>query len=62
VAFALVVFSSYEVTEKAPYLGERRARIGEPTGGRWSVLAWRCWWEIKSKVEERRTLEEGSIR
>src|SRR5215208_91403 len=29
--FDLVVFSSYEVTERAPYLGERRAWIGEAT-------------------------------
>ena len=29
--FELVVFSSYEVTEKAPYLGETRSWIGEPT-------------------------------
>jgi hypothetical protein len=29
--FELVVFSSYEVTERAPYLGETRARIGEAT-------------------------------
>jgi hypothetical protein len=29
--FELVVFSSYEVTERAPYLGETRAWIGEPT-------------------------------
>jgi hypothetical protein len=29
--FELVVFSSYEVIERAPYLGERRAWIGEPT-------------------------------
>jgi hypothetical protein len=28
--FELVVFSSYEVTERAPYLGETRAWIGEP--------------------------------
>jgi hypothetical protein len=27
--FELVVFSSYEVTERAPYLGETRAWIGE---------------------------------
>ena len=27
--FELVVFSSYEVTEKAPYLGETRAWIGD---------------------------------
>jgi hypothetical protein len=29
--FELVVFSSYEVKEKAPYLGETRLTIGEPT-------------------------------
>jgi hypothetical protein len=29
--FDLVVFSSYEVTERAPYLGEMRAWIGEAT-------------------------------
>jgi hypothetical protein len=29
--FELVVFSSYKVEERAPYLGERRAWIGEPT-------------------------------
>jgi hypothetical protein len=29
--FDLVVFSSYEVTERAPYLGETRAWIGEAT-------------------------------
>ena len=29
--FDLVVFSSYEVVERAPYLGETRAWIGEPT-------------------------------
>jgi hypothetical protein len=29
--FELVVFSSYEVTERAPYLGETRAWIEEPT-------------------------------
>jgi hypothetical protein len=28
--FDLVTFSSYEVTERAPYLGERREWIGEP--------------------------------
>jgi hypothetical protein len=27
----LVVFSSYEVTERVPYLGESRTWIGEPT-------------------------------
>jgi len=29
--FDLVVFSIYEVSERAPYLGETRAWIGEPT-------------------------------
>jgi hypothetical protein len=29
--FDLVVFSSYEVTERAPYLGETRAWIGDAT-------------------------------
>jgi hypothetical protein len=29
--FELVVFSSYDVTERAPYLGETRARVGEAT-------------------------------
>jgi len=33
--FDLVTFSSYEVTERAPYLGESRAWIGEPT---WKTL------------------------
>ena len=28
--FELVVFSSYQVTERAPYLGEARLTIGEP--------------------------------
>jgi hypothetical protein len=29
--FELVVFSSYEATERAPYLGQTRAWIGEAT-------------------------------
>jgi hypothetical protein len=29
--FDLVVFSSYKVIERAPYLGETRAWLGEPT-------------------------------
>jgi hypothetical protein len=29
--FELVVFSSYEIRERAPYLGETRLTIGEPT-------------------------------
>ena len=33
--FELVAFSSYEVTERAPYLGQRRAWIEEP---RWKPL------------------------
>jgi hypothetical protein len=34
-AFELVVFSSYEVIERAPYLGETRAWIGDAT---WKTL------------------------
>jgi len=33
--FELVVFSSYQVTEGGPYLGEGRLTIGEPT---WKFL------------------------
>src|ERR671913_743598 len=33
--FELVVFSGYEVTERAPYLGETKTRIGEAT---WKAL------------------------
>ena len=33
--FALVVFSSHEVKERAPYLGETRLTIGEPV---WKAL------------------------
>ena len=33
--FELVDFSSYEVRERAPYLGEIRLTIGEPT---WKTL------------------------
>jgi hypothetical protein len=33
--FDLVVFSSYEVTERAPYLGETRSWIGDAT---WKTL------------------------
>ena len=29
--FELIVFSSYEVVDRAPYLGETRARIGDAT-------------------------------
>ena len=29
--FDLVIFTSYEITERAPYLGESRYSIGEPT-------------------------------
>ncbi len=29
--FELVVFSSYEIRERAPYLGETRLTLGEPT-------------------------------
>jgi hypothetical protein len=34
-SFELVVFSSYEVTERAPYLGETRQSIGDAT---WKAL------------------------
>jgi hypothetical protein len=34
-AFELIVFSSYELTQRAPYLGETRAWIGEAT---WKTL------------------------
>ena len=43
--FALVVFSSYKVEERAPYLGETRARIGALRGGHWTVQPQRCWSE-----------------
>jgi hypothetical protein len=33
--FKLVVFSSYEVKERAPYLGATKLTIGEPT---WKTL------------------------
>ncbi|HKH37010.1 MAG TPA: hypothetical protein VKA82_07570 [Rubrobacter sp.] len=33
--FELVVFSGYEVVQRAPYLGETRTWIGEPT---WKTL------------------------
>jgi hypothetical protein len=33
--FELVIFSSYELTQKAPYLGEARAWIGDAT---WKIL------------------------
>jgi len=41
--FDLVVFSSYKLEERVPYLGERRAWIGESTWKPLDVLAWRCW-------------------
>jgi hypothetical protein len=33
--FELVVFSSYKVEERAPYLGETRAWVGDAT---WKIL------------------------
>jgi hypothetical protein len=33
--FDLEIFSSYEIRERAPYLGETRLTIGEPT---WKTL------------------------
>ena len=41
--FELVVFSSYEVVERAPYLGETRAWIGTLPGRLWTVQQW-SWW------------------
>ena len=32
-----MVFSSYEVKERAPYLGETRLTVGEPA---WKTLDW----------------------
>jgi hypothetical protein len=37
--FELMVFSSYEVKERAPYLGETRLTVGEPI---WKPLDWEC--------------------
>ena len=34
-SFELVIFSSFEVIERAPYLGKTRLSIGEPT---WKML------------------------
>src|SRR5215208_3745123 len=47
-SFELVVFSSYEVTERAPYLGEGRAWIGDAT----------CKWLDRPTVE---ALVEGEV-
>jgi hypothetical protein len=33
--FELVVFSSYEIKQRAPYMGETRLTVGEPT---WKIL------------------------
>jgi hypothetical protein len=41
--FELVVFSTYEVTERAPYLGETRLSIGEPTWKSSTVRRQRDW-------------------
>jgi len=35
--FELVVFSSYEVEERAPYLGETKITVGQPA---WKSLDW----------------------
>jgi hypothetical protein len=40
--FELVVFSSYEVVERAPYLGETRHGSETLRGGRWTVQQWSC--------------------
>ena len=46
--FELVIFSNYEVTERAPYLGETRLTLGEPT---WKFLDRR--WIDLSKADLR---------
>jgi hypothetical protein len=33
--FELVIFSSYEVSERPPYLGETQLTVGEPT---WKMI------------------------
>ena len=43
--FDLVVFSSYEVTERALYLGEGEHGWETRLGSGWTALPWRCWWE-----------------
>ena len=47
--FELVVFSSYEVEERAPYLGETRARIGTATWKRLDRAAVEVWWERRCR-------------
>jgi len=47
--FELVVFFSYEVEERAPYLGETRARIGTATWKRLGRAAVEVWWERRCK-------------
>jgi hypothetical protein len=42
--FDLVVFSSYEVAERAPYHGRRRHGWESRPGKLWTVRQWRCWW------------------
>jgi hypothetical protein len=42
--FELVVFSSYEVIERAPYLGETRTWIGDATWKPLDRTTWRHWW------------------
>lgn len=49
--FELVAFSSYEVVERAPYLGKTRLTVGKPT---WKTLdrkASRLWWGRRCKKQ-----------
>jgi hypothetical protein len=38
--FELVVFSSYEIVERAPYLGTRERGSETPHGRHWTVQQW----------------------
>ena len=50
--FELVVFSSYEVTERAP-TSERREHGWETLHGRgWTALPWRSWWMERCRVSD----------
>jgi hypothetical protein len=48
--FELVVFSSYEVKERAPYLGETRLTISEPTWKRSTGRASRRYWDRRCRA------------
>jgi hypothetical protein len=42
--FDFVAFSSYEVKERAPYMGETRLNLERPPGSASQGAWWRCWW------------------